>query len=377
MRFRVASLLAGVAVLALSAGGVLAAADTEDQHQDSGTVPWDAGDQGAAQTFTAGASGHIDKVSLWGLEPGGSSWGPITVDIRDGSPTGTVLGTSSAVSSAGDGAWISAEFNPAVQVTDGSTYAIVLNTSGGGAVRIGGTCAAGAYAGGEALGKWNGGWVAANNSHFEGSCITDFAFRTYEVTAPTQTTKLQWDKTQITAGKTTALTLTETFTFTEIVGTLQGVAPAGPAVSDWTIQQVALPAWFTVTSVSCLTPQIAPADCVLANVAVGASLPLTPDGNPVIVKLIGTASPDPSAGGTTGSATGEGCKAAVTGDPEVCITDQATVAVGAFDVTAAPTATESTGPSRDSAPPYAFLACLVCGCFGLAAVEFQRRSIRR
>ena len=375
MRFRVASLMAGVAVLALSAGGALAVADTEDQHQDSGTVTWDAGDQGAAQTFTAGASGHIDRVSLWGVEPVGV-WGPITVDIRDGGPTGAVLGTSSAVSSAGDGAWISAQFNPAVQVANGSTYAIVLNVSGGGAVRIGGTCASSAYSGGEALGRWNGGWVAADDPHFEGSCITDFAFRTYEVPTATQTTKLQWDKTQVTAGKTTPLTLTETFTFVENVGS-QGVVPAGPSASDWTIKQVSLPGWFTVTSVSCPTSQIAPADCVLANVAVGASIPLTPDGNPIIVKLIGTASPDPFAGGTTGTASGEGCRAAVTGDPEVCITDQATVAVGAFDITAPPTSTESAGPSRNSAPLFAFLACLVFGFFGLAAAELQRGSVRR
>ena len=83
MRFRMVSILAGAAVLALSAGGVLAIADTEDQHQDTGTVAWDAGDTPTAQTFTAGVSGHIDRVSLWGVEPAGG-WGPITVDIRDG-----------------------------------------------------------------------------------------------------------------------------------------------------------------------------------------------------------------------------------------------------------------------------------------------------
>jgi hypothetical protein len=377
MRFRMVSILAGAAVLALSAGGALAAVDTLDQHQDSGTVVWDAGDTPTAQTFTAGVSGHIDRVALWGVEPSGS-WGPITVAIRSGGPAGALLGTSSPMSSAGDGAWVSADFSPAVQVANGSTYAIVLNVSGGGAVRIGGTCGANAYSGGEALGLWSNVWQPLGSTpHFD-SCVTDLAFQTYMApAAPAQTAKLKWDKAQVAAGQTTPLTLTETFTFAEIVGAPEAAAPAAPSVSDWTIQQVALPAWFHVGSVSCLTPQIAHADCILANVAVGASIPVTPDGNPITVKLIGTASPDPSAAGTTGTATGEGCSTTVTVDAVVCITDQATVAVGASTVTAPPTTTVATGPIGDSTPLLPLLACLAFGGLGIAAVELQRRSIRR
>ena len=367
MRFRMVSLLAGTALLALSAGGVLAIADTEDQHQDvADAAAWDAGDFGGAQTFTAGISGGIDRVSLWGMTTGWS----IAVEIHDGDPTGTLLGTSSTNIPPTSGTWLDVAFSPAVQVTALSSYAIVLKPSG--AVRIGGTCGANAYSGGQALVYKNNTWQAiASTPSFE-SCITDFAFRTF--VTPMQTTNLQWDKTQITAGKTTPLTLTETFTFAEIVR-VDVVAPAGSFVT-WSVKQVALPAWFTVAGITC-SSQIANADCVLANAVPGSTIPVTPDGLPIIIRLTGTASPDASAGGTTGTANGEGCVTPVGSDPvAVCVADQASVAVGAFDVTAAPTTTGSGGSSRDSMPQLAILACLALGGLGIAAVEAQRRSIR-
>jgi hypothetical protein len=174
MRFRVAGLLAGVAVLVLSAGGALAGTDTQDQHQDAhDAAQYDAGDHGTAQTFKAGVSGQLDRVSLWGMTTGWS----ITVDLRDGGPNGSVLGTSSTAAPSSDGAWFDAGFSPTVHVTAGSTYAIVLNTSG--AVRIGGTCAANAYSDGQALGLWSNVWQAIPGVSGFGSCITDFAFSTY------------------------------------------------------------------------------------------------------------------------------------------------------------------------------------------------------
>jgi hypothetical protein len=138
MRFHGVALAAAAAVLALSAGGVLAVVDTEDQHQDAAdAAAWDAGDIPSAQTFTAGVSGGIDRISLWAMTADGS----VTVEIRDGSPTGTLLGTSSIATPISAGAWYDAAFSPAVQVTALATYSIVINSDG--AVRIGGTCAAG------------------------------------------------------------------------------------------------------------------------------------------------------------------------------------------------------------------------------------------
>lgn len=372
MRFRMVSLLAGAAVLALSAGGALAISDNIDQHQDAFDAPsgWDAGDHPTAQTFTAAVSGQLDRVSLYATDVNGSTF-TFRIETVDGSghPTGTLLAPGATTTMVPVSGWFDVTFSTPPSVLADSKYAIVFG--GSGFLHTGGTCTASTYTRGEALFN-DSGWAPLAGMQ---TCnIADLAFVTHYVSAPTQTTKLQWDKTQVTAGGTTPLTLTETFTFVAVVGAPE-VVPAGPAVSDWTIQQVSLPAWFHVGSVSCST-QIAPAACTLANVAPGASIPVTPDGNPIIVKLIGTASPDQSAGGTTGTATGEGCRAAVTGSPAVCVTDQATVAVGAFVATAPPTTTGSSGPIGDSAPLLPILACLAFGGMGIAAVEAQRRTIR-
>jgi hypothetical protein len=378
MRLRVVSLLAGAAVLALSAGGALAIADTLDQHQDAYDAPsaFDAGDYPTAQTFTAGISGQLDRVSLYAADVNGST---LTVNIEtvDGSgyPTGTLLAPGATTTTVPVSGWFDATFSTAPSVVAGSKYAIVFG--GSGYLRAGGTCTAGAYSGGQALAYWSSAWQAiASTSHFE-SCMTAFAFKTYVVSAPpTQTTKLQWDKTQVPAGVTTPLTLTETFTFTGgAAPTVVGV-PALSVGAGWSVKQVALPAWFTVAGVAC-SSQIALADCILANVAPGSTIPVTPDGNPIIVTLTGTASPAPSAGGTTGTATGEGCVTPVVPNPvPVCLADQATVAVGAFTVTAAPTTTGAKGPIGDSTPPLALLACLAFGGLGLAVVEVRRWSAR-
>ena len=203
MRFRALSLLAGVAVLALTAGGALAAADSQDQHQDA--AAFDAGDHGTAQTFKAGVSGQLDRVSLWGMTTG---W-TITVDLRDGGPTGTLLGTSSTATPATDGAWFDAIFSPTVHVTAGSTYAIVLNPSG--AARIGGTCAADAYSDGQALGLWSNVWQTIPGVNSFDSCITDFAFSTYvAATATPPTVAMAFGAASIPVGGTTSLTYTIT-----------------------------------------------------------------------------------------------------------------------------------------------------------------------
>ena len=381
MRFHGVGLVAAAAVLALSAGSVLAATDVLDQHQDAHDAPsagsqWDAADYPTAQTFTAGVSGYIDGVWLWGMTTGWS----IKVEIRDGGPAGALLGTSSIASPATADDWFDAAFNPTVQVTALSQYAIVI-TDADGAARIGGTCTANAYSGGQALVYQASTWqpIAADSYFNPPLCMTDFAFRTYEASAPTQTTMLHWDKTQVAAGATTPLTLTETITFAGCVAVDGAAAPAQPCVGvDYTVKQDALPAWFHVTQVDCST-QIAGSNCTLANVAVNGVLPLTWDDNPVVVTLTGTASPDASLGGHTGTATAEGCMTPVVNPPVAgtCVAGSAVVAVGASTVTAPPTSTGGSLPSNGATPLLALLLGLPFGLLGLVAVGARRRGVHR
>jgi hypothetical protein len=210
MRIRALSFVAGAAVLVLTAGGTLAAVEQRDQHQDSASAAaWPASDTGTAQTFTAAVSGHLDRVSLWGLA---TPW-TITVDLREGGPTGTVLGTSSAATAVTNGAWFDAAFSPTIQVTAGSMYAIVLNTSGSGAVRIGGTCDAGAYTRGEALGLRNSVWQTIPGVGVWESCITDFAFQEWVIPSAVgaaPTVAMAFGAASIPVGGTTSLIFTIT-----------------------------------------------------------------------------------------------------------------------------------------------------------------------
>ena len=208
MRFRALSLVAGVAVLALTAGGVLASIDEVDQHQNGATQSWDAGDNGTAQTFTAAVSGHLDRVALWSLT---TEWTITGADLLSGGPTGTLLATSSSATSVTAGAWLNLSFSPTVQVTAGSTYAVVLHTSG--AVRLGGTCDAGAYTRGDALGLRNGTWQAIPSVSGFDSCVTDLAFQEGVIPTPIvapPTIAMTFGSASIPVGGTTTLTFTIT-----------------------------------------------------------------------------------------------------------------------------------------------------------------------
>ncbi|HZQ49734.1 MAG TPA: PKD domain-containing protein [Candidatus Dormibacteraeota bacterium] len=129
-RSRALGLFAGAALPLL---GVLPvhAADQLDQSQ-----PFFSGQQAfrtpMAQTFTAGGSGAVDRVSLMLTTSTGAT--AITVQIQTvsgGKPSGTVLGTSSLTGSVPCcHQWRDFVFNPAVSVASGTQYAIVVRPTG-------------------------------------------------------------------------------------------------------------------------------------------------------------------------------------------------------------------------------------------------------
>ena len=236
MRFRLVALLAGAAVLALSAGGALAAADTLDQHQDAYDAPsgFDAGDYRTAQTFTAGISGQLDRVSLYATGVNGSTI-PVEIETVDGSgnPTGTLLSPDATTTTVPVSGWFDATFSTGPSVAAGAKYSIVFG--GSGYIRVGGTCTV-PYAGGEALAYWSSAWQAISTTSHFGSCITDFAFRTYVVpTVAPPTISAAFAAPSMTVGQAVALKLTITNAAGN--GALSGVGvtdtlPSGLSVSD-------------------------------------------------------------------------------------------------------------------------------------------------
>lgn len=111
------------------------------------------------QTFTAGITGELDTVALHG---GGGTWNVAIRNVSGGAPTGPNLATGSAPA---NGGWSQIALTPAIDVTAGTMYAIIV----GGSTPFW-NAAAGDYPGG---------------TGFFGSMpfVLDFAFQTY-VTPP-------------------------------------------------------------------------------------------------------------------------------------------------------------------------------------------------
>ena len=180
MRFRVVALLAGSAVLALSAGGALAVTDNLDQHQDThDSAGFDAADYATAQTFTANVSGQLSRVSLYGTPVNiGDSTLTVKIESVDGSghPTGTVL-TGATTTATPVSGWFDASFSPGPDIAAQTKYAIVFGNAG--YFMAAGNCTE-AYTRGEALATDNSVWAPLVDLG-PNSCIVDFAFRTYVV----------------------------------------------------------------------------------------------------------------------------------------------------------------------------------------------------
>ena len=233
-----------------------------------------------AQTFTAGKSGLLSGVDLYlRMDPAGTVNLSIEGTTSGGLPDGTDKVTSSASVPVTDG-WIHFSFWSPLSVTAGTLYAIVF--SGVSTVAY---ASLDTYPGGQGL-LLSGSWTPFS------SPAIDFAFRTY---VDTVTVDLQWDKPQITAGASTPLTLTATMNFFNGVEASSYFAVVGD-----------LPSWYTVTGVTC-PAQISPADCTAANLESGFHLSTFGTGATLTFTLVGTASPDAAAAGTSGSADGAGC----------------------------------------------------------------------
>jgi hypothetical protein len=193
--------LVALGVLALAPAG--AWAQTLDQQQTSfagGGEPVTGPDRGAgggdsaAQTFTAGLSGTLERVDLALSQASTPSVGPLTVEIRDvvgGAPGTTVLASTEVpqpdVPTGGSQAlaFVEVPFASPTVVAAGSQYAIVVYTGGEDFYQWG-RSSADLYAGGSRF------------DSFESPPVTwgpplsnDFAFRTYvasaDTTAPTST----------------------------------------------------------------------------------------------------------------------------------------------------------------------------------------------
>jgi hypothetical protein len=308
--------------------------------------------QPLAQTFTAGKTGLVNDVQLHMRAVTGSIIATIEPTIAGLPDDSTVLAISPFVTPGSTAAWVDFSFAPPAPVVSGTTYAIVFNMSSLGGVPVPSADGSGdTYSGGQALTKSGASWIAVND------VFNDFAFQTY---VDPQVTKLHWDKAQVVAGASAPLTLMETFVFPGFSGISLNMSASPNAPAVWTLKSDTLPAWFTPTGITCVG-QVATADCTLANVAPGGSLPVTPDGNPIAIDLTvtGTASPALADVGT-GTGKAEGCVVypelvlpgvAPAQQIQSCVAGQATLAVVAPAVDPTPTPAPTPTPRPATPPP--------------------------
>ena len=170
-RSRAVGVAAGLALLALTSVSAQAA-DALDQNQS-----FFSGQQALrtpmAQTFTPGAAGAIDRVSLMIATTSGATGATVQLQtVSAGKPSGTVLGTSSFTGSVGCcHQWHSFAFSPAVGVSGGTQYAIVVRPTG--TLTWYALFGTDAYSGGQL-------WLASGSSWLGGAQFGyDFTFQDY------------------------------------------------------------------------------------------------------------------------------------------------------------------------------------------------------
>jgi hypothetical protein len=174
MKRRVPALLAGLLLIGLVPGAVLAANPANiDQQSAVGGANANDGGHTFAQTFTTGKTGQFSSVDLW---LGGSGSVTVNIEAVDGShlPTGSSLasGTGTIPGSAG---WTNFAFGTPLSVTPGTMYAIVFVLSSS-QFAYGSDNGSNAYADGVAYWLNGATWTALGLSQ---TLPTDEAFRTY------------------------------------------------------------------------------------------------------------------------------------------------------------------------------------------------------
>ena len=280
------TLCASLLLVALAPGLALGVTPPSNLDQDNEPVAGNAvnttSTHDMGQTFTAGKSGLLSGVDLnMDLNPAAT----VTVHIESttgGMPSDTVL-TSGSASVGTSNAWIHFSLVPPISVAAGTVYAIVFNTGGSADSALG---QGNNYAGGETVWK-NPTWAALGGPF-------DLWFRTYVDDVGTQ---LSWDKSQVTAGVNTPLTLTATMTYIN-----------GVEANHYSAILGLLPTWFTATGLTCsdTASKIVPADCTLVNFGngFGSLIPASATGDIMTFTVTGTAHPllaDLGSNGLTGA----------------------------------------------------------------------------
>ena len=183
-------LAAALGIVFLASPPPAGASGTLDQSQEAQTDLNGValvGAQLAAQTFTAGRQGALDRVDL--LLTRYANPGSLTIEIRTtgaGVPTSQVIASGSVVGTGLDTdpytfEWVSVALNPAAAVSIGTRYAIVVRDAGGAVFPtdyfVWAEDEFDPYANGMAVTSGDGGttWFPATS--------VDFAFRTYVSTA--------------------------------------------------------------------------------------------------------------------------------------------------------------------------------------------------
>jgi hypothetical protein len=242
LRSRWSLALALGAGFALSLGlPVQAATDTLDQSQTltigAELAPW------MAQTFTAGMTGQLDRVSLVTAMVAGS--GTVAIESVTGVfPAGTVLGTTSFSGAlTGYHQFHDFAFTPAISIKAGARYAIVVETGGRTKLTWYDSNGFDAYSGGQlytgcptctwATDPWHGG---------------DFAFQTWVIGGsappPNQAPTLAASSPSVGVDEGTAPTMTGTFSDPDgdtvaLTASAGKVTPTGTSSGTWSWTQAA------------------------------------------------------------------------------------------------------------------------------------------
>ena len=244
-RFALA-LAAGLLVVGLVPGTTLAlmpvTAANVDQQNNTQVFNVDPSGDGAyygfAQTFTVGKTGMLSGVDLYMSQAVASA---LTVRLDSIGGGGMPVGNDYAHGSTtvGAAAWYHFGFISPFSVTIGQSYVIVCGSC---ASAIPQGTSADSYTGGYAMIDYNQAPTKVGWSWGVGfPDVADFAFRTH---VDQVTTTLSWNKASVPAGVSTALTLTETFTYTNLSEVHQYGIALGGALGN-------LPTWFTLGTIAC------------------------------------------------------------------------------------------------------------------------------